>query len=366
MGAFFVVISLGLVTIQGVPLLLSRYVIREVLQWYAAGFALFMILQMVDALTTTVSYMLSYHVGLGGAVEIFGALIPSFLNRGLVLSVPFAVLLAFGRLQGNNEIKAMFAAGVRPLSLVLPLILPFAVVGAVAYWNADYAAPEGMGRYQSIWRKYMGYSDQPPLSQTNYTYASQGRLFHAGQVYAQAGSPVAQLNGVLVQQGDKTMTVSSGQWDTARKVWILPQPWVSQLGRDPYQEQQVLELPQNDSLKPPQRPNDEVSSAKLRARLAAGGQSPEERRADQMELQRRFADPFTPISFALAAGALGLLLRNRAAGFAATVVMTGGFYVLWAMAPELAKVGAVSPVLAAWFPNLVFLAVASALLWRLR
>ena len=48
------------------------------------------------------------------------------------------------------------------------------------------------------------------------------------------------------------------------------------------------------------------------------------------------------------------------------VVFVGLFYVLWIMAPQFARVGALPPVLAAWLPNLVFLAVAAVLAWRLR
>lgn len=70
--------------------------------------------------------------------------------------------------------------------------------------------------------------------------------------------------------------------------------------------------------------------------------------------------------FAFAAGVLGLLLRNRAVSFAATVVFIATFYVLWISLPPLARVGALAPALAAWLPNLAFLTVAGVLAWRLR
>ena len=66
------------------------------------------------------------------------------------------------------------------------------------------------------------------------------------------------------------------------------------------------------------------------------------------------------------AGALGLLIRNRAAAFAAVVVFIVAFYALWITVPNLAKAGAFEPTLAAWLPNLAFLLLAGVLAWRLR
>ena len=52
---------------------------------------------------------------------LLGYQMPGLLNICLVLSVPFALLLAFGRLAKDSEFKAAMAGGVRPLSLLLPL-----------------------------------------------------------------------------------------------------------------------------------------------------------------------------------------------------------------------------------------------------
>lgn len=348
-----------------VPHTLSRYVLREVLRWYAAGLALFLILQLTDALSTTVSYLLLYRATLGEALNAFSAIAPNQLNRSLVLAVPFAVLLAFGRLQGDSELKAAFAAGVRPLSLVGPLALPFLLVGAAAFVNAGYVVPGGLGRWDRAWYSIYGQVPPPP-SQENYTYAPPGALFYAGRVTGSGNGHTAQLEGVLVQRGDETITASSGTWDTARRTWTLPQAWITRPGQDPRPRATPLVLAQTDTLEPPRPAADQVSTPQLRARLAAGRGSPEEQRVDRHQLAARFADPATPLVFALAAGVLGLLLRSRAAAFAAVVVFVGLFYVLWVTAPQLARAGALPPALAAWLPNVVFILLTAALAWRLR
>ncbi|GAA5514344.1 hypothetical protein Dcar01_03099 [Deinococcus carri] len=348
-----------------VPFTLNRYVLREVLRWYAAGLVLFLILQLTDALSTTVSYLLLYHASLGQALGAFGAIAPNQLNRSLVLAVPFAVLLAFGRLQGDSELKAMFAAGVRPLSLVWPLALPFVLVGLLAFVNTGYVVPAGLSHWDRAWFNIYGQVPPPP-SQTNYTYAPSGALFYAGRVTNDAGGNVARLDGVLIQRGNETVTAQSGTWDTRQRIWTVQDAWVTRPGEDPQQVSGALVFPQTDTLEPPQPPGEQVSTPQLRARLAAGRRTPEETRADAFELARRVSDPLTPLVFALAAGALGLLLRNRAAAFAAVVAFVGLFYGLWVTVPQLARVGALPVTLAAWLPNAVFLLLAAGLAWRLR
>lgn len=347
------------------PITLIRYVLREVLRWYAAGVALFLILQLTDALSTTVGLLLSYDATLLQAVKAFVALSPTFLNRSLVLAVPFAVLLTFGRLQGDSELKAMFAGGVPPLRLVWPLAVPFVLIGLVAFVNTGYVAPGAPARWNQAWYGIFR-TTPPPPARDNYTYAPPGALYYAGRVSNDRGGAVARLEGVLIERGGETITAQSGTWDTRGKTWTVRNAWVTRPGQDPRQVVAPLVFPQTDTLRPPPPPAEQVSTPELRARLADASGTPQERRQDTFELTRRYADPLTPVVFALAAGALGLLLRNRAAGFAATVVFLVAFYVLWIGMPQLARAGAMAPTLAAWLPNLVFLLVTGLLVWRLR
>ena len=348
-----------------VPITLTRSVLREVLRWYAAGLALFLILQFFDLLSGAVAALLNYHATPLEALAVFGSRAPMFLNRALVLAVPFALLLTFGRMQGDSELKAVFAAGVRPLGLVWPLALPFLLVGALAYFNAGYLTPAGLANWEPLWKRI--YHDVPTVpSQDNYTFASGNALFYAGRVTGGGASEVAQLQGVLVQRGEETITAPTGTWNTRQQTWTVQGAWITRPGQDPQPARGALVFPQRDTLEPPGQKAEQVSTPALRARLAGGRGTPEEVRADRFELVRRVADPLTPVVFALAAGTLGLMLRNRAVGFAATVVFIVAFYVLYFSVPPLARVGALAPALAAWLPNLVFLAVAAGLAWRLR
>lgn len=358
----------------GVRQKLPLYVLKEVLPWYLGGVLLFLILQMTDVLSTTAGALLSYRVGLGQAAGLLANQLPGLLNRCLVLSVPFALLLAFGRLAKDSEFKAAAAAGVRPLALLVPLALPALLIGALAYYNAGWLTPTSQARWWNAW--YGVYNQSPPPPSTErYAYAQGDTFFSAGRVQNEDNSKRAQLSGVLVVQGDTIYSAQSGTWDASAHTWTLPGGTSVMADGVPRPLPGPLVLPQRDVLKRPDTPPDQTSTPELKSQLAvlngsrdaSGEAAPsQEQRTLSFELSRRVADPFTPLAFALAAGALGLLISNRAWAAASVILFIFGFYVLWSTAPSLAQAGALSPVLAAWLPNVVFLLLGGGLAWRLR
>ncbi|WP_424950793.1 LptF/LptG family permease [Deinococcus sp.] len=348
---------------------LPLYVLKEVLPWYLGGVLLFFVLLMTDNLSSTVGTLLAYHTGVGKALTLLVNKLPEFLNKCLVLAVPFALLLAFGRLAKDSEFKAAMAAGVRPLTLLLPLALPALLVGALAYYNAGWLTPASQARWLNFFYTGIYNTSPPPPSTEKYAYAQGDTFFSAGRVQNDDNTRRAQIFGVLVIQGNTVYSAQSGVWDVSAHTWTLQGGTSVMADGTPRPIAGPLVLPQRDVLKRPDTPPDQTGTPQLRAQLAALGSGPErvqERRVLAFELSRRVADPFTPLAFALAAGALGLLISNRAWAAAGVILFIFGFYVLWSTMPSLAQAGALSPGLAAWLPNLAFLLLGGGLAWRLR
>jgi lipopolysaccharide export system permease protein len=366
-----------------------RYVFREVWPLYLGGVLLFLFLDMTNLISTVVGAFLQYHTGVLGALTLLAYKLPGILNRDLVVAVPFALLLAFGRLAKDSELKAAYSGGVRPLHLLSPLLLPALLIGLVVFLNAGYVTPSGQARF---WNAYYGVVFKqavPPPTTDNYAYAGGGSFFTAGRVQAivpvppvsrsSSAQPIspsstpsaanpnqAVLSGVVVQTPQGTYSAAGGVWDSAARTWTLTGGYlVTPDGRISLLRAQVT-LPQNDVLTRPPPPLDQSTTPQLRAQLRGLQPGTEPQRRTDFELARRLADPFTPIIFVLAAGALGLIITNRAWAVGAVILFLVAFYALWSTAPQLAGVGALSPVLAAWLPNLLFGLFGLSLAWRLR
>ncbi|GHG07891.1 permease [Deinococcus piscis] len=344
---------------------LTRYILLDVLKWYVMGFLLFVVLQMTDVISLTAGAFLDYNATPQQALSTLLYNFPTLLNRSLVLAVPFAVLLSFGRMQGDSEIKAMYAAGVRPLSLVWPLALPFLLVGALTFWNSGWVAPWANARWYDAWYDIYGMTPEPPTREM-YAYSEGETLFYAGRVASGEEPQQALLAGVMVQRGDEVITADSGTWNTADQTWTLTDAWVTRPGEAPQPSAEPLTFAQTDTLAPPRPEANQLSSAQLRADLGDPTLQGAERRTLEHQLAGRTADSFTAMIFALAAGLLGLLMPNRAWAFAAVLLVIVVYYVPWTLGPQLAAGGALTPALVAWLPNLIFLVLAAALAWRLR
>lgn len=348
---------------------LPLYVLKEVLPWFVGGVVLFLSLQITNNIASTLGLLLAWRASLGQVFVLLGYQMPALLNNCLVLSVPFALLLAFGRLAKDSEFKAAMAGGVRPLALLLPLAVPALLVGALAYYNAGWLTPAGQAGWTQAWYGGVYKQAQPPPTTDQYAYAQGDTFFSAGRVQ-NAGPEQAQLYGVLVVRGDTTYSAQAGQWDAAAHTWTLQGGSVVGPDGRPGTLNTPLVLTQNDVLRPPDTKLNETSTPVLRQRLAevqrGSAQPSEAGRLLAFELSRRVSDPFTPLVFVLAAGALGLLISNRAWAAASVILFIFGFYVLWSTVPSLAQAGALSPTVAAWLPNAAFLLLGGALAWRLR
>ncbi len=348
------------------PLRLARYVFFEVLPLYAAGFLVFLALVTTDLITSVVGALLRYHAPFWLGVQLYLARLPFLLGEVLPLAVPFAVLIAFGRLAKDSELKALYASGVRPLSALWPLALLGLGVSLLAFYNANVLTPSGNVRFNDVW--YQVYRLPPPTPQQDrYVSRAKDTLFYAGSVRPVSGDPTrANLSGVLVQRPEVSYSAQSGLWNAKQKQWEFSGYWEVRPGQAPRFHPESLNVVQPDRLRAPNPPPEQLTLAKLRVQAQDASLDVRERRAARFEWQRRFADPLTALGFAVAAGALGLTLRSRPWAFASVLLMTFGFYVVWTATKEIAQLGAMPTLLAAWLPNLLLLLFAGALAWRLR
>jgi lipopolysaccharide export system permease protein len=350
-----------------VPFRLARYVLREVLPLYVAGFALFLLLSTTDLLSSIVGVLLRNDIPFAQGVQLYLARLPYMLNLQILpLAVAFAVLVGFGRLAKDSELKAVQAGGVRPVLLLWPVLLLGAVVSAVSFYNASQLLPVANARFDRLWTQAYFSTPPGPPQQFRYTYRDGDTLFYAGSVTPFPQDPSrATLAGVLVQTPEGTFSAPGGTWDSVARTWQVTGAYEVRPQGAPRYVPDVMTFKQDDRLRQPARSVEQLTLSVLRDRATDAGLERRERDEARFTLQRRYAEPMSALALALAAGTLGLLLRNLGWAFASLVLMIFGSYVVYAAMPEMVKAGALSPVVAAWLPNILLVAVALVLIRRL-
>ena len=339
------------------PLVRSRlglYVLREVLPLYLGGLLLFLTLLTTDLISSVAGVFVRTHAPFDLAVQLYLTRLPGFADKALALAVPFAVLLAFGRLSKDSEVKAALAGGVRPLALVTPLVVGALVVGALLFANTSAFTPAGNAQYQTVLTRIFYNTPPNPPQKDLYTKALGGRLYYAGSVRPRPGQDrVADLLGVMVQDQGGTYTAQSGLWDGRAQTWTLYDAWLVTPEGAPRFLRGPSSFPQQDRFALPEPPAEQLSFAALRTRVQDAGVDPAQHRLDVYEFQRRFADALAALGFAFTAGALGLTLRDRAWSFGGLVLLIFAYYVVWSTMPQLVKAAALPSSLAAWLPDLL-------------
>lgn len=349
---------------------LARYLLRESAGLYALGVAAFCLLLSIDFLTVWAEFLLEQDATLATVGRLMLYQLPWFLHLSLPIAVVFAVLLATGRLAKDSELKAAYALGVRPSSLLGPLLVFGFLVSALSLVNNGYLEPLGKVAYDRLVASFF-YERPPVAAKSEVAYFIDGEgIYYAGRIRASDDSPeLATLSGVLILHEDGSLlSAPRGVWDSQARQWRL---------------ENVTELPVNG---PPNLHAEVVLPFETRGAAAAslaraetltisqlwqlyqdGLRSGADTRQPLFEFHRRLADAFSALVFALIAGVLGLNLRGRGAGFAWTIILLVLFYFIWTLSGDLFEQRVLSSVVAAWFTSgVVGLVGALLALWRFR
>lgn len=334
---------------------LQRALLRETTGLYPLGVAAICLLLSIDFLSVLARFLVQQNATLGDIGALLLYRLPWFLHLALPVAVVFAVLLAGGRMARDSELKAAYAMGVAPATLLWPLVLFGVAVGALSFVNNGFLEARGEAAYQQRLDAFV-YARPPAEVQVNAAYRIGDAIYFAARVRAVVDDPtLANLDGVVVQAQDGALySARSGRWDAQTRVWSLQAGQVTRPDQAPAPFTDVtlpfaLESSPTETLvRAAQLPVDQLWQ-QLRSVSKAGGNT----RELSYDLNRRVADAFSAAIFAVFAGAIALRVRGRAAGFAWTIVLLVGFWATWILAGNLFDSGALGPLAAAWLTPLL-------------
>ncbi len=334
---------------------LAGYVLRETTWLYAFGVAAFCLLLSIDTLTVWASYLLEQDATLLDVGRLMLYQTPFFLHISLPIAAVFAVLLATGRLAKDSELKAAYALGVPPFSLLGPLLFFGLAVSAVAVFNNGYLEPRGEIAQEELVASF--YNARPSAeTQRDASFTQEEGVYYAARIRADIEDRTrAGLSGVLIYRNDGALlTAQSGTWDSVARTWTLDGVEVLPAEGLPYEEAQViLPFDLDDDAATNLAESEQLTLSELWGRIQSAGAAGRDLRDDLFNFHQRLADAFSAAIFVLIAGALGLHIRGRSAGFAWTIVLLVLFFALWTLSENLFEQGVFSPIVAAWFTSAV-------------
>jgi LPS export ABC transporter permease LptG len=357
--------------------ILDRYLVREQLTFMGIGLAVASTLFVVIDLVQTLDRFIRMKPPLILVFEHFAYHLPAALHSGLPVVMLVATIFLFLTLTRYHELTAMKAAGMSLYRVAAPVLLLAVSVAITAGLFQELLLPRLNELGDEVDRvKIRGQLPRHLQSRQRLWLRTSDSRFFRVELLNPAGN---EMYGVTVLELDRETFRLVDRLDAQRARWS-PEGWELSDGAirefGPHGEVQTIpfvltavELQEGiESFTQIQKPIEAMSYRELReyiARLEATGFPVKKY---MVELYSKFSFPLVNLVMVLVAIPFSLQSPRggRLFGVALAIAIMAGYLVVHYMALAFARADLLSPLLAAWTANIVFLGVGASLFLRAR
>jgi LPS export ABC transporter permease LptG/LPS export ABC transporter permease LptF len=316
--------------------------------------------------------------------EYFWYATPQYVYYILPLSVLLATLVTIGLLTKNSELVVMKACGISLYRVALPMLVGGLLAGGILFLLEESVLGPSNRRAEAIRHVIRGGSPQTfDLLTRRWIVGADGEIYN----YNYFDPRTHYLQGVSIYEFDRGMNLlrrrvyaeramhvaaAAGTGDD--DVWRAEQGWSREF--DEHGEPNgFMAFPEsNVEIEPPayfatQQPDpDYMSYSQLRGYIGRLRDSGFDVIAQQVALERKISFPFVTLIMTLIAVPFAVTTGRRGAmyGVGIGIVLAISYWVTFSVFAALGTGGLLTPLLAAWAPNLLFGAGAAYLLLTVR
>jgi lipopolysaccharide export system permease protein len=279
-------------------------------------------------------------------------------------------------MSANSELVALKSAGISFGRIVRPLVIAGVFVSVFAFVMNETVVPLSQRAAANVLR-YEVYRQVPPLFKENVFIREESdgalrRVIYIREVLPRSGD----MNGILVQEFEdgkirRLVSAPSGRWEDA--TWWLMKGQVFEVSGDgavsllfSFDRQKLnLDMLPSDIDAGAAEP-EEMSLRELSLTIENSGKQGNDTGKLRMLLNLRIAIPWASVVLVMVGAAVGSRPQRSSSsmGLGLSVVIVFCYYVIMSFCKSLGEAGFMPPVMAAWMPNAVFLAVGSLLIRR--
>jgi len=358
------------------PLTLYRYLAREVIAAFLLGLILFTGVLLMSKMLQLADMVISKGVPLTDILRMVIYLIPNFAIITIPMSLLLAVLLAFSRISGDSEIIAIKASGISLFGLLPPILAIASVAYLLTALTSLYGLPKGHTAFKQLLQQSVKKRLSLNLKEQVFNSDIPGLLVYITKNDSKTG----RLSGIMIHDERKPADVStifaetgSISMDEKNNNLHLHLAEGSIHQSRPKDLYRLIGFREYDLVIELSAPNTgfeknelEMTLGELRQNLKTGGFSKKLMSNMGLEIHRRFALPFACFIFAVMAVPLGIQNRRsgKAAGFSLSIGTLLLFYIFQSIGKTLAAKEILTPFMAVWLPNIVFLSAGGYLFFK--
>lgn len=365
---------------------MDRYVTVELLLPFLFGIGLFTSLGLsIGTLFELIRKVTESGLLLSVAFKILFLRMPGFIALAFPMSLLLATLMAYSRLSSDSEIIALRSIGVNIYRLVIPAVILSLCVTGMTFFINDVVTPSAnreatLTMQRALNRVRPTFKDRnilyPEYKTVQYDDGSRHsvleRLFYAQEFNGEEMKDLTILD--LSREGlNQILTAKTATWNIGDNVWdffngtiylISPDGAYRNIVRFEHQQLALSRAPLDLAQRPPNPDEMSISQAREYLEVVKLQADEKEIRKMMVRIQGKISLPFVCVVFGLIGSALGLRPQNtnKATSFGICVGLIFSYYLLSFVSESMGIWGILTPLMAAWLPNLLGLGVGTWLL----
>ena len=360
--------------------IINIYIFREMIPNFTTSLIVFTFLVLAGRILKLTEWMVNHGTDISQVLLIIVYTIPYVLFFTLPMATLLASLIAFSRLNEDNEILALKSSGISPYQ-ILPPVVTFSIISYVlASFIAIYLFPVGnhsMARLlfeiaqsnTSIGIKQGVFNDNIPNIVLYANHISAHDHTMEGVFIFDERDPSIS-NTIIARKGrimsdPKKMSINLHLTDGSSFMVSKDLDSSKKLRFKSYDLRIELEdiMSKFPSLRKGRK---EMSISELRSYIKENKKGTVRHNKAVIELQRKFSIPFACLLLGLIGLPLGLMRRakGRSWGIALSIAVFMVYYILLLVSDSLGETGKLNPIVAMWIPNMVLGAATFVLFWR--
>ena len=349
------------------PTALDRYILRQFLPYFAVSIIFFTSVFLTHELLDIIDFVVNYNVAVKPVLLLIAYSMPYFLGYVIPISTMIAVLLAFLRLSGDNEITALKSSGLSTYRLLYPVIVFCLATGLMTALVSIWLLPRGKTALEQLTYQIVTSSPAMGLKEQAFIDNFNDITIYIGQLNKKANK----LSDIFIEDRQTagnavTICAPSGNFifDPVTKIFRLnlSEGIINQVNREKRTLQSIhfdqyavnLDLRQPASKKDRHKDEREMTFNELRDYLKNGNQQDKDFFQAQLEFYKKFSIPFACVALGVLAVPLGIQTRTarKSSGVGLALICFLIYYLLLSAGEILAEKGILIPALGMWLPDI--------------
>ena len=368
--------------VSGFPRIIDRYVLSQFWRHFVLALAAFVTMWLIAEYSEISDDVFAADAGFGSALQYLKFQVPFILSMCLPIATLMAILTTYSLMSKGSEVIAALSGGISLYRLALPILLPAILLTAVNYALQDYIVPSTSRRAAEVrdsWREDNRAQNYRPAGGT-WVFGKQSRVFN----YADYDPETSTFQGLYVfylAENDARLTRVEYAERATREddLWVAHNGWrryyladtPDSVPTQALEEFLLLPLPfaeGPDYFSTERRGPGQMPAMELRRYIADMETQGFDAHRYRVDFHQKLAFPSVVLVLALVGIPFGFRMGRQGtlSGIGIAMALAMVFWTLFVLFRALGYAEVLPPLLAAWTPHVLFLALGSYLTLGLR